>query len=148
MVGTELSGQSLLELERDETDREASERRRLRAATTLAALLQYAWIAFWWWYLKVPDSILCPAEPGSGGFFGLFEDCPETRLFAGWVIGFIPFAGPLLSFLTAVLIFRFPLYESRTWTRFLFAVPIYSILILLGLPIWFLAIVIGVAVVA
>lgn len=146
IVGTQLSWQPVLMSGRGESDRDASERRRLRAATVTGAALHFLWIAFWWWYLKMPGSVLCTPNPEPGGFNLVFEACPEARPRAGWVVGFIPFVGPILSFLTATLVFRFPLYESRTWTRFLFAVPIYSILILLGLLIWFLAIVIGVAV--
>jgi len=95
-------------------------------ATVVAGVLQFVWIAFWWQYLKVPDSVICSRNPDPGGFDLLLQACPESHPFAGWVVALIPVVGPVLSMVTAVVFFGFPLNDEQTWRRFLLGIPFYS----------------------
>ena len=96
------------------------------AATVAAGVLQFVWIAFWWTYLKVPLSVICTNAEDSW----VQPTCPETRPHAVWVVALIPVVGPLVSMVTAVGFFSFPLNDERTWRRFLLGIPFYSIVAL------------------
>jgi hypothetical protein len=112
---------------------------RLMVATIVASALQYAWIAFWWAYLRMPEALFCTSDPVPW----ILPMCPETRPHAVWVIVMIPFIGPFLSVLSAVVLFGFPVADGRTWRRFLLGIPFYSIVVLICLIVTVVAIAIG-----